>query len=265
MPPSSTGRNQSTTVTEADFHGLATIAEMVLALCAFAALTLVTAPYGRHDREGWGPAISARVGWMIMESTAVVCFAVVYCLGDNALDPAPLILGGMWMLHYLYRAFVFPFRIRDGRKRMRLIVVALGVVFNTLNSYIVARWISEFGHYETGWLAGPQFMLGAATFAVGFATHYRADGMLIHLRGRGEKSYRIPSGWLYEYVACPNYLGEITEWTGYAIATWSLPGLAFALFTAANLVPRARANLRWYRRTFPDYPPDRKALIPFVW
>ena len=66
-------------------------------------------------------------------------------------------------------------------------------------------------------------------------------------------------------MACPNYLGEIIEWAGFAIATWSLPGLAFALMTAANLVPRAGANWLWYRRTFPEYPPERKALIPRVW
>ena len=52
---------------------------------------------------------------------------------------------------------------------------------------------------------------------------------------------------------------------GFAIATWSLPGLAFALFTAANVAPRASSNLKWYRETFPGYPADRKALIPRVW
>jgi 3-oxo-5-alpha-steroid 4-dehydrogenase 1 len=65
-------------------------------------------------------------------------------------------------------------------------------------------------------------------------------------------------------VSSPNYLGEIIEWTGWAIATWSLAGFSFALYTFANLAPRAFANHRWYRETFDDYPPDRKALIPGV-
>ena len=63
----------------------------------------------------------------------------------------------------------------------------------------------------------------------------------------------------------PNYLGEILEWTGWAVATWSLPGLMFALYTAANLVPRARANHKWYRETFRDYPPERKAVLPLLY
>jgi hypothetical protein len=89
--------------------------------------------------------------------------------------------------------------------------------------------------------------------------------MLIALRKPGETGYRIPNGWLFDRITSPNYFGEIVEWFGYALATWSPAGLAFALFTAANIGPRAFANRRWYRATFPEYPADRKALIPFVW
>lgn len=41
-------------------------------------------------------------------------------------------------------------------------------------------------------------------------------------------------------------------------------GLVFVLFTLANLVPRAINSHRWYRATFPDYPPERKAIVPFL-
>lgn len=33
--------------------------------------------------------------------------------------------------------------------------------------------------------------------------------------------------------------GEIIEWTGFAIACWSLPAAAFAIMTFCNLGPRA--------------------------
>ena len=59
-------------------------------------------------------------------------------------------------------------------------------------------------------------------------------------------------------------LTKILEWTGFAIAAWSLPGLAFAVFTFANLAPRAFANHKWYKEKFPDYPEERKALLPFI-
>ena len=71
-------------------------------------------------------------------------------------------------------------------------------------------------------------------------------------------------GGAFELVSCPNYLGEILEWCGWALATWSWPGLAFALYTIANLAPRAVTHHRWYRETFPDYPPKRRALVPYL-
>ena len=53
------------------------------------------------------------------------------------------------------------------------------------------------------------------------------------------------------------------EWIGWAIATWSLAGAAFAVFTVANLLPRALANHRWYRQQFADYPVSRRAVFPY--
>jgi protein-S-isoprenylcysteine O-methyltransferase Ste14 len=74
----------------------------------------------------------------------------------------------------------------------------------------------------------------------------------------------IPQGWLFHFISSPHYFGEIVEWGGWALATWSLPGLAFFVFTFANLFPRAIASHKWYRLYFPDYPEKRKGIIPFV-
>jgi 3-oxo-5-alpha-steroid 4-dehydrogenase 1 len=91
-----------------------------------------------------------------------------------------------------------------------------------------------------------------------------SDQVLINLRKAGQGDYRIPQGGLFELVSCPNYLGEIVQWFGWALASWSLSGLAFALFTVANLLPRAMANHRWYKKTFPDYPQRRRSIVPYV-
>jgi steroid 5-alpha reductase family enzyme len=105
-------------------------------------------------------------------------------------------------------------------------------------------------------------LIGSALFLAGFVINYRSDAILMALRGPGESGYKIPRGGLFRWLSCPNYFGEILEWSGWAIATWSVPGLAFALWGAANLVPRARATHRFYRETFPDYPKERRALVP---
>lgn len=258
------GLDPTVVMNEADFHTWATWMEILFAAITFVLLLFVTAPYGRHDRPGWGPKIPNSAGWLVMELPAVLLFLGIHVQGRHRLETVPLVFAALWLFHYVHRTFVFPFRLRTGGKRMPLVIVALGFVFNSLNAYVIARWTSHFGIYDTTWLRDPRFVVGVAMFAGGFAINYKADSMLLNLRAKHDTGYRVPRGWLYEYVTCPNYLGEMIEWVGFALATWSFPGFAFALFTAANVGPRALANRRWYRERFPEYPKDRKALIPFV-
>lgn len=253
-------------MTEHGFHFSLTVALFVLAVPTFAALLWTTAPYGRHVREGWGPTLPSRVGWILMECPTVLLFGAVFFAGEHRFELVPLVLLAFWHLHYVHRTFVFPFRMRISGKRMSLSVVALGVLFNSINAYVNARWISGFGTYASSWLLDPRFLAGALVFLCGLAINLHADTVLISLRKPGESGYKIPRGGMYRWVSSPNYLGEIVEWLGWALMTWSLPGLAFAVYTTANLAPRAISNHRWYREKFPgEYPAERRALIPFVW
>lgn len=249
---------------ELEIHWLAIEAQFVLALITVLALVFISAPYGRHDRAGWGPTIASRTGWILMESPPVLVFLGVYLAGDHAWELTPLVLLGLWQFHYVRRAYIYPFRMRMDGKRMPLIIALIAIVFNSLNAYINARWISHFGTYADSWLLTLPFLVGTAVFFAGMGINMWADKVLRDLRKPGERGYKIPRGGLYDLISCPNYLGEILEWCGWAIATWSWAGLAFAVYTAANVGPRAFTNHAWYRETFDDYPPERKALIPYV-
>lgn len=249
---------------EAQIHHWATWTEIALAALTFVSLFFISAPYGRHARKGWGPDIGQRAGWILMELPAVVLWLAIYFAGANALEVAPLALMALWQLHYVNRTFVFPFRIQATGKTTPISIVATAIVFNSLNAYVNARWISELGSYPVSWLYDARFVLGATLFLVGFGINQHADYVLMHLRKPGESGYKIPRGGLYRWISCPNYFGEILEWLGWAVASWSLAGLAFALYTIANLAPRALTHHAWYREKFPDYPKERRALIPFV-
>jgi protein-S-isoprenylcysteine O-methyltransferase Ste14 len=241
-----------------------TYAYLALGVATFIALFFVVAPYGRHTRQGFGPVLGQRVAWVLMEAPAVVVWAGIYFLGRHALELGPLVLLAVWQLHYLQRTVIFPLRIRPNARGTPLTIVLSAIAFNVLNAYVNARWVSELGSYPIGELLGPRFFVGLAMFLVGLAVNVHADGALAALRKPGETGYKIPRGGLFEVVSCPNYLGEIVEWTGWAILTWSLGGAAFAIYTAANLVPRALAHHAWYREKFADYPKGRRAIIPFL-
>lgn len=239
---------------------------LVFAVAAqtFVLLFWVNAPYGRFSRDGWGPSIPTRTAWALFESPAVIVFAAVFFAGQYAWERVPLVLFAVWQFHYVLRAFVFPFRIRETGKRIPVVIVVMAIAFNVLNAYVNARWISHLGSYADDWLLSAPFLAGLLLFAAGWLVNQHADRVLLRLREPGETHYSIPRGGIYRLVSCPNYFGEILEWIGWAVMTWSLAGLAFAVFTVANLLPRALATHRWYRAEFPDYPPGRRAVIPFL-
>lgn len=237
----------------------------VIATISALVLWFIPAPYGRHARRGWGPSIPSTAGWIVMEAPSAIVMAALWVAGPRRNDPAAIALATLWIGHYFYRSFVFPLT-RAGRGRpMPLAIPVLASVFNVGNAYLNGRWLFALGPERgAAWLSDPRFVIGVSLFGAGFATHLRADAILARLRQPGETGYKIPHGFLFDEVSCPNYFGELVEWAGWALAAWSLAGVSFAFWTAANLVPRAVAHHRWYRETFPGYPIRRRAIIPRV-
>lgn len=235
-----------------------------LAVPTFILLLFVSAPYGRHFRGGWGPGVHPVLGWMLMELPAAFVFAVCV-LSEGWPESIPVVVFlFMWQMHYLQRTFIYPLLLRS-KKRMSLLVILMAICFNVMNGYINGRWIGAFSPgYQSSWLVDPRFILGGTMWLAGFVTNLHSDHVLRHLRKPGETSYKIPQGGMYRYVSCPNYFGEILEWSGWAVATWSVAGLTFAVWSFANLVPRAITHHRWYQETFEHYPTKQKAVIPFL-
>jgi protein-S-isoprenylcysteine O-methyltransferase Ste14 len=250
-------------MTEAELYRLGIYAWFLLAGGTFIALFFITAPYGRHAEAPKGPTVPAWLGWIIMESPAAIVFAAFYFIGKPGV--AAWALFALWELHYVNRSFIFPFRMRGATKPMSVFILFGAFSFCSVNGYLNARWLTALGpHYGVEWLSDPRFLVGTAIFLVGFAINQHSDYVLFHLRKPGETGYKIPRGGLYRWISCPNYFGELVEWSGWAIATWSPAGLAFAVWSAANLVPRAISHHKWYRSQFADYPTERRALVPGV-
>lgn len=246
------------------FYHWLLIGWFALSAGTFLFLFFITAPYGRHQRPGWGPAINAKAGWVLMEFPAVAAMALFFFLG-NYRNPMSAVFVGLWLFHYLYRAFVFPALLGPGAKSIPLVIAGSGFVFNAINGYLNGRYLFSLSpSKDLSWLGNPRFILGGALFFTGFFIHVWSDKILRNLRKPGDTGYKMPSGGLYRWISCPNYFGEMLQWCGWAVATWSAPGFAFFIWTSANLLPRAISHHKWYRQTFAEYPPKRKALIPFV-
>lgn len=238
---------------------------IALGIISFLTLFFVTAPYGRYAKTTWGPTIDNRLGWLIMESPSSLVFLACWYLGGKPTDLVSLLFLGLWQLHYAHRAFIYPFRLDNNKKRMPVIVMMMALLFTTTNAYLNGRWLFTLSPTRNSIvISDPHVLIGALIFLMGYAINQHADWVLLHLRKPGETGYKIPYGGFYRWITSPNYFGEIIEWFGFAICTMSFPALVFALWTVANLLPRARSHHLWYQKTFPDYPPARKALIPGI-
>jgi len=235
--------------------------QLLLCPVVLVALLYITAPYGRHFSSGWGPVLPNRLAWFLMELPALLVIGIVLLTSHQTLTAAVLIPWAMWTVHYAYRTFIFPALMRPSGKNFPALLVLFALLFNTLNGYNNGSALLA-NEAAGAQLSSVHFMVGSALFVAGFCLHFISDQAIRNLRKNGFTGYRIPYGTWFDRVSNPNYLGEILQWLGWAVLTWSWAGLAFALFTICNLAPRAVANHRWYRQTFPDYPRERKILLP---
>ncbi len=211
----------------------------------------------------------------------------------------PTLLAAAYVTHYLNRALISPLRT-PSRSKSHLMVVSSAVFFNVVNGSLMGAYLSSPSAqtFLSDAFARPTFWIGLGLWAVGFAGNIVHDEILLNLRRNAKKTlsqdddanngkdkpknkqehYAIPHGLLYRLISYPNYFCEWAEWLGFALAASPPPSCAsLGAFVATVtppwlfffnelwlMLPRAYKGHRWYHARFPDYPKERKAVIPFL-
>jgi protein-S-isoprenylcysteine O-methyltransferase Ste14 len=231
----------------------------------FAVLLKIPAPYGRHNRKGWGPSLPNKLGWIIMELPALAVFIIFFLLGPGTPAGITWLFFLIWLAHYTHRTFIYPLRTKTKNKKMPIVIVVFALFFNLVNGFLNGYYFGNIRpDYDLAWLYDPRFIAGLIVFIAGMAINIKSDEILMSLRKNSSNGYSVPYGGMFRYVSCPNFLGEIIEWLGFALMSWSIAALAFALWSFFNLLPRAIDHHNFYKNTFIDYPAERKAVIPFI-
>ena len=220
----------------------------------------IRAPYGRHSNAQWGPVMDNKWGWFLMELPALIVMPVLALNGSQEPNTYVWLLVSLWILHYANRVIVFPFRLKTKGKKIPVLIVVSAFFFNMINGFINGYFLGTFSQRILD-VTATHFVIGIFVFFIGMMINHKADTTLINLR-KTSQGYQIPQGGLFKWVSCPNHFGEIIEWIGFAIVAWNLPALSFAVWTFCNLVPRTLNHHAWYKENFPDYPENRKAVIP---
>lgn len=213
------------------------------------------------------PTVPISISWWTMEQPSFIVPAIFMCLFlmMNKHISAGCVYLGMFMIHYFQRSFVYPILTRG--KPYPALYWFLALVFTSCNGTLQSLELLYSGRYEdTAELYSPLAIIGYVVFAFGMYTNIRCDYILRNLRAPGDTGYKIPEGFMFEYISGANLWGEVIEWTGFAIATRGLGATVFAVFCWIGIGSRCIATHTWYLKKFGDeYPKGRKHLIPFVW
>ncbi|MBP7209946.1 MAG: DUF1295 domain-containing protein [Paludibacteraceae bacterium] len=241
----------------------------IIALVVFVSLFFVEAGYGKLISEKWGPSINNKVAWVMMECPVFFVIAYLWWMSDRTFEIVPLIMFLLFELHYFQRSFIFPFLLK-GDSKMPIAIMLMGVLFNIANGYIQGRWIfylAPENMYTESWLTSWQFILGTSIFIIGLIINWNSDHVIRNLRAPGDTNHYLPQKGMYKYVTSANYFGEILEWGGFAILTWSNAGAVFLWWTCANLVPRANSIYKKYKVEFEQEFNGKhlKRVFPFIY
>ena len=244
------------------------IAMSAIAIVVFVALFFVDAGYGKFYDKKWGPAVNNKLGWVLMESPVFFAMLLLWLLSDRRTDLVRLAFLFLFELHYFHRSFVFPLRLR-GNSVMPLSIIVMGMTFNVLNALMQGGWIfylSPADYYPADWLTDPRFIIGFLIFISGMFVNIQSDDIIRNLRKEGDTQHYLPKQGMFRYVTSANYFGEFIEWVGFAILTWSWAGAVFALWTFANLAPRASRIYDKYKVDFAEELDTKKTkrIIPFI-
>jgi very-long-chain enoyl-CoA reductase len=87
---------------------------------------------------------------------------------------------------------------------------------------------------------------------------------LRNLRPPGSTVRKIPFGYGFDWVSCPNYLFESLVWVAFALLTRTYASLLFLAVSVGQMYLWSVKKHKAYKKEFSNYPKNRKIFIPYI-
>jgi len=224
-----------------------------------------------------GTQIGYRTVYCIEYAGPIVLYPIFYFLqdylypgvaGKHHMQFAQKVALVCWIFHYTKRILETIFVHRFSHGTMPLFP---NLPRNCGHYWLAGLYISYFvNHPRFTSPSVEQIYLGLAIFAIGQLGNLISHVMLGNLRSDGSTGRKIPRGFLFEYVSCPNYFFETLIWIGFTILTQSVASGLFLIMGTGQMWAWAVQKHRRYRKDFdgkegrPLYPRNRKVMFPFL-
>lgn len=191
--------------------------------------------------------------------------------GDYAGSSSPHtvvhIAAACWTFHYAKRIMETLFVHRFSHATMPLTNLFKNCSYYWLFTLYVAYHVNH-PLYTSPCVA--QVYGGLAAFLISEFGNLSIHIALRNLRPPGTTVRRIPVSTsnpftvLFNLVSCPNYTYEFFSWVSFTVMTQCLPAGLFALAGMYQMTVWAIGKHRNYKKEFPNYPKQRKAILPFL-
>jgi len=169
-----------------------------------------------------------------------------------------------WMFHFVKRELETLFVHRFGNDTMPLVNLWKNCSYYWVSATAIAFTINH-PNFESSKIFSTFQQAGFILFVLGELGNGIAHLQLRYLRRENTRERRIPNGFLFEFVSCPNYTMEILLWIGFSLMCSCWTSWLFTCVGAIQMLFWAKKKHQRYRKEFPNYPKHRKALIPFIY
>eukprot|EP00199_Chlamydomonas_sp_CCMP681_P007022 CAMPEP_0119107156 /NCGR_PEP_ID=MMETSP1180-20130426/8574_1 /TAXON_ID=3052 ORGANISM="Chlamydomonas cf sp, Strain CCMP681" /NCGR_SAMPLE_ID=MMETSP1180 /ASSEMBLY_ACC=CAM_ASM_000741 /LENGTH=300 /DNA_ID=CAMNT_0007092605 /DNA_START=91 /DNA_END=990 /DNA_ORIENTATION=- len=152
-----------------------------------------------------------------------------------------------WSFHYSKRIFETFLVHKFGHDTMPI----MNLVRNCAYYWGFAAYVSYFNNHPL-YTAPP---VQQSVVALGLAmlcqlSNLKCHLILSNLRKPGEKGYKIPKGFLFNYITCANYTCEVLGWALFTVAVQAVPAGIFALVGTVQMAQWAIQKHKRLKKVF---------------
>ncbi len=211
----------------------------------------------RYSKFGTEKGVPSKTGMAILYFLPVVIVTVCALPYLSHASTIQWIVYGALMLHFVKRTLevLFVHKYSGSIQPFTFgVIVSAYALMGGMISWLNARPIPAADFW---------FYAGLILYLSGEAGNFYHHKLLAKLREK-EGGYHLPRGGWFEYATCPHYFFELLGWLGIALMSRHLFTVLTFVAMFGYLVARSVKTRQWYLERFPQYPKERKFMIPFI-
>lgn len=188
---------------------------------------------------------------------------------SRKIEPIVHIAAICWTVHYVKRILETFFVHRFSKGTMPIRNLFKNCSYYWAFAFFISYYVNH-PLYTPASFGKLQMYFGLIGFILSEIGNFSIHIALRNLRPPGSRERKIPRPTsnpftcLFDFLSCPNYFYEVLSWVFFSIMTQCLAALLFTLAGFYQMAVWALQKHKNYKKDFPDYPRQRKAIVPFL-